>query len=62
MKILHEIIDNIILAYVFICYYLMFAILVQNSNIPNKYKQNQLVLMTAAAPITVSYLIIKEIT
>ncbi len=54
--------NNILYAYIFIAYFLMFAILIENRNHTNICSRNTLELMTAAAPITLMYLVVKNLS
>ncbi len=53
--------NNFLAAYIIVTYVLMFVILWENRNHKDICARNMLELMTAAAPITTAYLIVKVV-
>ena len=61
-KMFRKILNNFMVAYIVVAYFIMFSILWQNRSLDNKCHQNTLELMTASAPITIIYLLVKNAT
>ena len=59
---MRKIFNNVLYAYIVVSYFMMFVILYENRNLSNRYDRNIIEVLTASAPITILYLIIKNYT